>query len=109
MRDRIPMPHKLGRYRGHTYWRYTVRVLQSDVGWQQHRDVVIVAESPAAAVNAVRDEFAPHVWRPTEFETAGPAGGITHRYVGWESLVGAKMFAERGQYEQLILPLTSQA
>jgi hypothetical protein len=105
MRDLIPLPHKLGSYRGKNYSRYTVRVTQSGIGWEHHADFEIIAESPKAAVNAIQDELAPRMGRPTEFETVGPAGGKCHRFCGWESLVAYQMFACRPESGQLPLNL----
>jgi hypothetical protein len=99
----IPLPHRLGKYKGRTYSRYTVRVTQSGIGWQNSLDVEIVAATPADAVNAVQRELAPKVEQPTEFETVGPAGGRHSRFTGWESMVAAKMFACRPDYCQLAL------
>ena len=40
---------------------------------------------------------------PTEFECLGPKGGVTHRYVGFEGLIAAQMFACRPDWTQLKL------
>jgi len=104
MRKHI-LPHKLGKYRGKTYSRYTVNLQQSGLCWENNLQVEIVAESPAAACNALQSEFGPFLQRPTEFTTLGARGGITHRYLGWESLVGAHLWAARSNTEQLAFAL----
>ena len=92
----LSSPQKLGKYRGKTYYRFPVRLTQSGVGrdfWEHQIEVDIIAPSATAACNAIRDEFAAKVEHPTEFECLGPQGGVTYRFVGFESMISAKMFA----------------
>ena len=99
------LPRFLGTYKGRRYSRYAVVVTQSGIDWEHHQEIPVVAESPAAAVNLVRDEVAPKVDYPVEIETLGPKGGRVARFVGYESLIAAKMFAVRSDWSQLFLSL----
>lgn len=106
MKTPLQFPAPLGKYRGKQYWRFTVRLSQSGVSrtfWQHDAEVQIIAPSPAAACNAIKDEFAAGMEHPTEFECLGPKGGVTHRYVGFEGLIAAQMFACRPGWTQLKL------
>lgn len=104
----IPLPRKLGRYRGQTYWRHYVLVAQD---WLDadlcHEDALIdvIAPSPADAANLVREEIAPRVERPTSIRCKGPRGGITERFIGWETMIGSRLFQPRPAATQLPLPL----
>lgn len=100
----IPLapPHKHAQpLNGRTVWTFFVRVSQSGVRDAQHdelfwinqKGVEVVAHTAADACNLVRDLIAPHVERPTEIETIGPKGGRTGRFIGWDSLIAARMFA----------------
>jgi hypothetical protein len=102
------LPCKLGKYRGKTYSRYTVTVKQSGLSrglWERDTQVEVVAASPAEACWAIQREIAPHLEHPTEFLCAGPKGGITSRFIGWESLVGWQMLASRPDSRQLTFPV----
>jgi hypothetical protein len=104
----LTLPHLLGTYKGKKYSRYTVHVRQSGLNrtyWERHGDLEIIARSPAEACNAIKDEIAPRVDDPTEFFCAGPKGGVTSRFVGWESLIWAKMCAQRSELVQTVLKL----
>jgi hypothetical protein len=104
----LTLPHKLGKYKGEAYYRFTVRLTQSGLGrdfWEHQIEADIIAPSAIAACNAIRDEFAPLVEHPTEFECAGPAGGVTPRFVGYEPMIAAQMFACRPDWKQLNLGL----
>lgn len=65
--------------------------------------VQIIAPSPSAACNAIKDEFVSLVEHPTEIECLGPKGGITSRFIGYEGLIWGQMCAERGDWEQMKL------
>ena len=102
------MPVKVSRYFGKQYYRFHVRVTQSGLDrelWSRHAIVPVISHSPVAAVRLVREEFAPLVNDPTEFECLGPKGGVTHRYVGYEGLIMARMWGVSSDYEQLKLQL----
>jgi len=90
-------PHKHAtRYRGKVVYTFHVTVRQSGVDrqyWQSQATVPVIATSAADACNLIRDEIAARVSHPTEIETQGPKGGVTSRFIGWESLIGARMFA----------------
>ena len=94
-------PHKhASKYRGKTVYTFHVTVRQSGVHrqyWQNQATVPVIATSPADACNLIREEIAARVTHPTEIETAGPKGGVTSRFIGWESLMGARLFASPEQ------------
>ena len=99
-----PLPHKLlNRYRGKQFYRFYVVVSQSSINHRSEIVLPIIAPSATDAVNAIRDEYWGRVSYPTEFEVAGPKGGITHRFIGWESAVAGQMFATRPDATQLAL------
>ena len=100
---RFPIP--LSPYRGKRYYKFQVRVQQS--GLDHIRGILfpVIAPSPADACNLIRDEVAPLVIVPTEIECLGIKGGITHRWIGYESMIAAKMFQTRPEGEQLCLKL----
>lgn len=84
----------VGTYKGRKYYRFQVRLTQSGLDrdfWITQALVPVVAESAAAACNLVRDEIAPLVNHPTEIECLGPQGGLTSRFIGYDSLIWAKM------------------
>jgi hypothetical protein len=106
MKTSLRFPTKLGKYRGTQYWRFTVRLTQSGLNrtyWEHDAEVQIIAPSPAAACNAIKDEFAAQMEHPTEFECPGPKGGIAHRFLGFEGMIAAQMFACRPDWQQLKL------
>jgi len=105
MNANLTLPHKLGTYKDRTFWRFVVRLTQSSINVKHQLEFDIVAASAAEACNAIRGEVAPKLEYPAEFECAGPRGGITHRWVGWEAITAAKMFACRPHYTQLKLSL----
>jgi len=97
-----PLPHKLlNRYKGKQFYRFYVVVSQSSIYHREEIVLSIIAPSATDAVNAIRDEFWGKVTNPTEFEVAGPKGGITHRFIGWESAVAGQMWATRPDAVQL--------
>ena len=101
---RFPIP--LSRYQGKRYFRFTVRVKQSGLArelWERAWEFPVIASTPADACNLIRDEVAPKVNDPTEIECLGMKGGITHRWIGYESLIAAKMFSCRPDFAQLPL------
>jgi hypothetical protein len=95
--------HYLGTYKGRKVYRVPVLVkLNSSRLLRTLVEVVeeVVAYSAADAANFVRDEW---VERPeTEIFAYGPKGGVTHRFIGWESSIGAQMW-NRPREEQLML------
>jgi hypothetical protein len=106
MRSPLLPPTPLLPYRGKKFFRFHVRVMQSGLDrtiWERSALVPVIASSAVAAIRLVQEEFGPIVNDPTEFECAGPKGGITHRFIGWESLVAWKMFACRPAGKQLEL------
>ena len=93
-------PHKhAAKLHGRNVFTFFVRVQQSGVRDAQHDElfwcrsglVPVVSTSAADACNYVRDLVAPYVTHPTEIECLGPKGGQTHRFIGWDSLMAAKM------------------
>lgn len=99
-------PTPLDRYRGKKYYRFQVRVTQSGLNrtlWEKRADVPVISNSATKAVNLVRDELAPFLDYPAEFECMGPGGGVAHRFVGYESLVWAKMCRVNPDETQLVL------
>lgn len=102
----LKLPTPLLPYFGKKYYRFTVRATQSGLArelWERKTEFQVIAPSPSAACNLVKDEIAALVNDPTEIECAGPKGGVTHRWIGYDSLVWAKMCVERGDWEQLKL------
>jgi hypothetical protein len=83
--------HLLGTYKGRKVYRFpvTVRVFMGGFEWAEVEDKVD-AYTAAEAANHVRDEWqtVPQV----EVVAYGPKGGKTHRWIGWESAIGARMF-----------------
>lgn len=101
------LPHRhLSPYKGKAVYTFNVVVRQSGIDWQHEETIAIVSQSAAEAVNFIRDILAPRVEYPTEIETTGPKGGIVHRFIGWESLIGARMFRARDR--QLTFNIQSQ-
>jgi hypothetical protein len=101
---RFPIP--LSKYRGKRYYKFQVRLKQSGVHrdyWERTELIPIIAESPAAACNAIKDEFVSLVTDPTEIECLGPKGGITARFIGYEGLIWGQMCRVQPDYKQLPL------
>lgn len=93
---------------GRKFFSIPVRVRCSGVNrefWQHEAFAVVIAESPAAAANWVKDLLAPVADHPVEIDAFGPKGGAVGRFIGWESLIGAKLFSEKPASVQLALPL----
>jgi len=100
----LPPAYPLLAYRGKKYFRFQVRATQSGVNrsfWKHAITVPVIAPSPAAACGFIRDEIAPKIEHPTEIECAGVRGGVTHRFIGYDSLISAKMWAGRKTHKQL--------
>jgi hypothetical protein len=99
---RFPIP--LSKYRGKRYFKFTVRVQQSGLDrelWKRAVEFPVISASAAEACNLIRDEVAPLVNDPTEIECLGIKGGATHRWIGYESLIAAKMFQCQPAFAQL--------
>lgn len=93
----IPRAHKhLERFKGRIIYTFSVQISQSSIDDIVGQRVIlkVIALNADDAVNFVRDEIAAHVKQPTEIETRGPSGGITHRFIGWESMIAAQMSVE---------------
>jgi hypothetical protein len=102
----LHFPIPLSRYQGKRYFKFTVHVKQSGLDrqlWERNCEFPVIAQSAAEACNLIRDEVAPLVNDPTEIECAGMKGGVTHRWIGYESLIAAKMFSCRPDFTQLSL------
>ena len=100
--------HKLGKHKGKTYCRYPVKVrcnepLGNVDAWLNPKEGIfnVIAASPNDAANFIRDKFATIAC--TEIFAYGPKGGVTSRYIGWESAIGYAIFASRPATEQLTL------
>lgn len=94
MNAKPALPHRLGKYRGVQYWRFTVAVVQSGVErdlWMHRMAIQIIAPSPAEALRAIKAEFWGRVSYPTEFVTLGPRGGVESRFIGWDSVIMGQM------------------
>jgi hypothetical protein len=101
---RFPIP--LSPYRGKKYYKFQVRVQQSGLDrtlWSRGIMFPVIASLPTEACNLIRDEVAPLVNDPTEIECLGIKGGVTHRWIGYESLIAAKMFQTLPEGKQLCL------
>lgn len=108
MASALKYPRKLGRYRGRMYYRFFVRATQSGLDrdfWLHYVAVPVVAESPAAACRLIKTEIAAQVNYPTEIECLGDRGGITARFIGWDTLIGAKMEGVYSDWIQLEMTL----
>lgn len=96
--DPIPAVRCLDTYRSKRYYKFTVVTITSGMFWSKKRVYSpIIAESPASAIEVVREEIykefakTPDKIQPMEFLTWGVKGGLTHRFSGWESMVGGAM------------------
>ena len=106
MSPALHFPIPLSKYHGKQYFKFQVRVSQSGLShtlWSRGVTFPVIAASTAEAVNLIRDEVAPKVDDPTEIECLGMKGGVTYRWLGYDSLIAAKMFAARPAMEQLPL------
>lgn len=104
----LPFARRLGRVQGRNAYRFVVIVSQSYLDYTLVEDrlhVEIIATSAAEACNTILAEFAPMVEKPTTFETRGTKGGVTRRWVGWDGLIGAKMWRGHPDHDQLELRL----
>lgn len=59
----------------------------------------VIAYSASDAANLIRSEIETAGLAETEIEAFGPKGGITRRYVGWYSVIGAAMFNRQPEPE----------
>lgn len=114
--------HRLNNYKGTPYYRFTVQV-QCNVGAHPKapditeavkRSFQVIAPRATDALWLTKDELGPRLTAPTEFTTWGPGtprrnrigtryrtpGKEYHHFMGWESLIGAQMFAERRTHLQ---------
>lgn len=94
----IPAVPCMNTYKGKRYYKFTVVVQASGLFWRkQVTHGPIIAESPAAAIEVVREGIYkaiaknPDRMHPMEFFTWGVKGGVTHRFSGWESMVGGAL------------------
>lgn len=94
----IPAVPCLDTYRGKRYYKFTVMTVTSGLFWAKKRVFSpVIAESPASAIEVVREEIYKEVAKnpdklnPMEFLTWGVKGGLTHRFSGWESMVGGAL------------------
>lgn len=94
----IPAVPCLDTYRGKRYYKFTVVTETSGLFWSKKRVFSpVIAESPVAAIELVREEVFKEVAKnpdklhPMEFLTWGVKGGLTHRFSGWESMVGGAL------------------
>jgi len=97
----------LGRIAGRMVYRVPVRVTFNDsrgtvADWCEppRGTVHVTAHSAAAAANYVRDLCSTRA--ETEIEAYGPGGGVTRRYVGWMSAIGAAIHAPRDETARLL-------
>jgi hypothetical protein len=105
MRTPLPPAYPLSRYFGKRYYRFQVRVTQSGVHrtyWEFSQSVPVIASSAPEACRLIKDEIAAKVDQPTEIECAGVKGGITSRFIGYESLIWARMCAGDTENNQLV-------
>jgi len=88
----------MNKYKGRQYYKFHVLVEASGLFWRKR--VIhgpIIAESPASAIEVVREGIykaiadKPDSMHPTEFTTWGVKGGVTHRFSGWESMIGGAL------------------
>ena len=84
-----------GRYKGRPVYRVPVTVTVVDTVRleEQSRAFTVLAPSAAAAANWAREHFAQIPC--SNISAVGPRGGTVRRYVGWESAIGAALFAPR--------------
>jgi len=112
-RPRINTPHRarlLGRYKAKPVYEFPVIVAQEWLDRDLHHEstvVRVVASKASDAAHLVWEEIAHRVGRPTQITVVGPAGGVAaHRFIGWESMVGAAIVREIPNFKQLVLPLS---
>jgi hypothetical protein len=95
--------HCTGRLNGRKVSRYPVLVrLNNSRACRTDREVVhvVLAYTAPDAAAYVRELYATRA--ETEIIAFGPYGGQTHRYIGWETAIGAAM-AARPRQQQLTL------
>jgi hypothetical protein len=61
--------------------------------WKREVEAVVIASSPAEAANYWLAFWAARVSQPCTVEAVGVKGGSVWRSAGWESVIGARMFA----------------
>lgn len=85
-----PRARRIGTYQGKRVYEFPVRVLLNDS--QRCRTLstvesMVISTSAAEAANWVREQYST---RPeTEILVYSVKGGVTRRYVGWESAMGS--------------------
>jgi hypothetical protein len=99
----------LGTIAGRKVYRVPVRVTLANsrgtlADWCDPPRAVIhvTAHSAADAADYVRDQYATRA--ETQIEAFGPAGGVTRRFVGWHSAVGAALWSPGPTTARLPLP-----
>lgn len=103
---KTPRPHPLTPYKGRRMFRWFVSVRQEWLDAElERREVIVPVIAPTAvdAICLVQGELVPHLSRPTAFEVAGPRGGRTERFIGWETMIGRQLWVERPAWIQLPL------
>lgn len=101
-RPRINTPHRaklLGKLGDKKVWDFPVLIEQSWLDRELHEEKTVVRVRSDSAVEAaylIWEEIAHRVVRPTQITVVGPSGGVAaHRFIGWESMVGAKFIQSR--------------
>lgn len=88
------------KYKGRQFYKFHVLISQSGVArqpWQCQRLIKdVIAEKPADAINWVRDNVPPLIEHyPCNWSTRGVKGGHTHRFAGWNTIIGEELFKAR--------------
>ena len=103
---------KRGKFQGIATFDFPVVVSQNWLDRDiQHDDVVVrvIAQDARDAAQLVWEEVAHKVKRPTQIEVIGVKGGTAaHRFIGYESMIGANFLAPRSNFRQLALPFNAQ-
>lgn len=94
----IPAVPCMNTYKGEKYYKFHVVVQTSGLFWSKSQTYgPIIATSAGDAIEVIREEIyktiakKPELMRPMEFFSWGVKGGVTHRFSGWESMVGGAM------------------
>lgn len=94
---------------GKRFFTFTVLARQEGIArdfWRHEFTVPVIAPTAAAAIDRVREDLhnLPLVsGHPVNWHCAGPRGGETYRFTGYESLVWAEMCRARPTGTQLAL------
>jgi len=99
----------LGRYRDKRVYRFVVRVRYNErltrnpLAEPEVEYHTVVSTSAGEACNFIRDKFVPLDAACVEIDARGPKGGVTSRYIGWESAIWRGMCAAKAERQADLL------